>query len=90
MDINQVKSAIMLNGYSIEELNSLVEAIKYARNQLGRQVKRSISVGDKVEFTDTRVGYVHQGSVTKINVKYVIVNTNKGNYRVPASMLKVV
>ena len=90
MDINVLKTQIMLNGYSNAELNELGEAIKYARNQLGRAVKRSIRVGDRVEFTDSRVGYTHQGSVLKINIKYVQVSTNRGTYRVPANMLTVV
>jgi hypothetical protein len=90
MDINVLKTQIMLNGYTNAQLNELGEAIKYARNQLGQEVKRSIRVGDRVEFKDTRIGYVHQGSVVKINIKYVHVNTNKGTYRVPASMLTVV
>lgn len=90
MDITILKSAIMLNGYSNAELNELGEAIKYARAQLGQEVKRSIRVGDRVEFVDSRIGYRHQGSVVKINIKYVHVNTNKGTYRVPANMLTVV
>ena len=90
MDINVLKTQIMLNGYSNAELNELGEAIKYARNQLGRAVKSSIRVGDRVEFTDSRVGYTHQGSVLKINIKYVQVSTNRGTYRVPANMLTVV
>lgn len=90
MDINQLKSAIMLNGYSNDELNELGEAIKYARAQLGKEVKRSIRVGDRVQFTDARIGYTYQGSVLKINIKYVQVSTNKGTFRVPANMLSVV
>lgn len=90
MNINQIKSAIMSNGYSNDELNMLGDAIKFARAQLGHQVKRSIRVGDQVEFTDARIGYTHRGSVLKINIKYVQVSTNKGTYRVPANMLTVV
>ena len=90
MDINVLKSAIMLNGYSNAQLNELGDAIKYARNQLGREVKRSISIGDSVQFLDSRIGYTHQGSVIKINIKYVHVSTPKGTYRVPANMLTVV
>lgn len=90
MDIAVLKSAIMSNGYSNAELNELGEAIRYARNQLGREVKRTIRVGDRVEFTDSRVGLVHSGSVIKINIKYVHVTTPKGTYRVPANMLTVV
>ena len=90
MDINAVKSAIMLNGYSNTQLNEISEAIKYARSQLVHEVKRSIRVGDRVEFTDSRIGHTHSGSVLKINIKYVQVSTPKGTYRVPANMLTVV
>jgi methyl coenzyme M reductase gamma subunit len=90
MDINVLKSAIMLNGYSNSELNELGEAIKYARNQLGREVKRSIRVGDNVNFSDIKRGTNYTGSVIKINIKYVHVATSKGTYRVPANMLTVV
>jgi len=90
MDINVLKSAIMLNGYSNAQLNELGDAIKYARNQLGREVKRSISIGDNVNFSDIKRGTNYTGSVIKINIKYVHVATSKGTYRVPANMLTVV
>ena len=90
MDITVLKSAIMLNGYTNAQLNEISEAVKYARAQLVHEVKRSIRVGDRVEFKDSRIGYVHSGSVLKINIKYVQVSTPKGTYRVPANMLTVV
>jgi hypothetical protein len=90
MDINVLKSAIMLNGYSNAELVELSDAIKYARNQLGREVKRSISIGDNVNFSDIKKGTNYTGSVVKINIKYVHVVTSKGTYRVPANMLTVI
>jgi hypothetical protein len=90
MDITTVKSAIMLNGYSNAELNELAEAIKYARNQLGQEIKRSIRVGDNVNIVDNRSGTNYTGAVTKIAIKYVTVRTVKGLYRVPAGMLTVV
>jgi len=90
MDVNALKSAIITNGYTNAELNEISEAVKYARAQLGREVNRSIRVGDRVEFKDSRIGYTHSGSVLKINIKYVHVSTNKGTYRVPANMLTVV
>ncbi len=90
MKVEQIKSAIVNGTFTNDDINVLVEAIKYARSQLGRQVKRSISVGDSVEFEDRRIGYVHQGIVRKINIKYVHVETNKGTFRVPANMLTVV
>ena len=90
MDIDQVKSAIMLNGYSNNELNDLGEAIKYARAQLGKQVKRSISIGDNVNFTSPKTGANYTGTVTKIAIKYVTVRTVQGLWKVPANMLTVI
>ena len=90
MDITTLKSAIMLNGYSNNELNQLGEAIRYARSQLTQQVKRSICIGDNVNFVDNRSGTNYTGAVTKIAIKYVTVRTVKGLYRVPAGMLTVV
>ena len=89
MDINVVKSAIMLNGYSNAQLNELTEAIKYARAQLGREVKRSICVGDNVNFVSAKSGNV-TGVVKKIAIKYVTVHSASGLWRVPANMLTVV
>lgn len=90
MSFSQIKTSIMLDGYNNQELNELAECIKYARAQLTKQVKRSLNIGDLVKFSDSRHGVVHQGSVVKINVKYVIVSTPRGNYRVPANMLDAV
>ena len=90
MDITVLKSAIMLNGYTNAELNEISDAVKYARAQLGREVKRSIRVGDNVNFVDNKNGTNYTGAVVKINIKYIHVNTAKGTYRVPANMLTVV
>jgi uncharacterized protein YkvS len=86
----EVRSAIKVSGFTNDELNSLAEAIKYARAELVRDIKRSISVGDAVKFTSGRDGSVYTGTVRKINIKYVIVDTPRGGYRVPASMLTAV
>ncbi len=70
-----------------EELRSFIEAIKMRRNWLGRQNIRAIVTGDKVSFTG-RNGLTITGTVTKVMQKNVIVNTQRGNYRVPANMLQ--
>jgi len=90
MDIKQINSAIMFGTWTNVELNSMIDAVKWARASLAKQVKRSIRVGDTVEFTSTKHGRRVQGSVTKVAIKYVTVNTNMGLWRVPANMLEVV
>lgn len=71
---------------SNEDLNQLIEAIKYRRSQLAKRTTAAITNGSKVSFTG-RNGLTIYGTVTKVMQKNVIVNTNRGNYRVPANML---
>jgi len=88
----------MLNVKDLEVMNALVskmslddiklanERLSLQRSFLGNQVKRSLTIGDKVSFTG-RKGYT-EGTVTKISIKNVVVDT--GGYQkwnVPASML---
>ncbi len=69
-----------------DELRCFIEAIKMRRAWLTRQNIRAIVTGDKVSFTG-RNGMTITGTVTKVMQKNVIVNTARGNYRVPANML---
>lgn len=70
-----------------EELRCFIEAIKMRRAWLGRQNIRAFRNGDTVSFTG-RSGLTITGTVTKVMQKNVIVNTQRGNYRVPANMLQ--
>jgi hypothetical protein len=88
MDINSINGAIMRGGYSNDDLNSIMDAVKYARSKLGRAKLRSFGVGDSVKFTSNRNGKVYQGVVEGVKIKNVIVNTAMGRFRVPANMLE--
>lgn len=90
MDIKQVNSAIMFNSWTDMELRSMIDAIKFARANLQKQVKRSLMLGDTVEFTNSKTGRTMQGTVNKIAIKYITVNVNGGLWRVPANMLRQV
>ena len=90
LTIQDVNRAIMLQEWTNTELNSMIDAVKWNREQLARQIKRSIGVGDNVEFTSSKTGRTMRGHVTKVAIKYVTVNTGLGLWRVPANMLRVV
>jgi len=90
LTIQQVNSAIMLQSWTNTELSSMIDAVKWNRANLANQIKRSICVGDNVEFTSSKTGRLTRGHVTKIAIKYVTVNTGMGQWRVPANMLSVV
>lgn len=90
MDIRQVNSAIMFGSWTDTELRSMIDAVKFNRAQLGKSVKRSLSIGDSVNFTSSKTGQNVTGIVVKIAIKYVTVKTVQGLWRVPANMLTVV
>lgn len=92
MNIQEVNSAIMFNTWTNAELASMIDAVKFARKVLTERAKRAITLGSTVEFTSTKTGMIHRGTVEKIAIKYVTVNTGTGagRWRVPANMLTVV
>jgi len=90
LSIREVNSAIMLQSWTDVELNSMIDAVKWNRANLAKQIKRGMMVGDHVEFTNSRTGMVMQGTVQKVAIKYVTVRTQAGMWRVPANMLRAV
>mgnify|MGYP006278455215 CR=1 FL=1 len=90
MDIKQINSAIMFGTWTNVELNSMIDAVKWRRNTLSKQIKNSMMIGDNVNFTSTKTGMNKTGVVVKIAQKYVTVRCVDGLWRVPANMLTVV
>jgi hypothetical protein len=90
LTIQQVNSAIMLQTWTNTELSSMIDAVKWNRDHLAKQIKRSIGRGDNVEFTSSKSGRLMRGFVTKVAIKYITVDTGQGLWRVPANMLTVV
>ena len=88
--IQQVNSAIMFGTWTDTELSSMIDAVRFAKANLQKQVKRSLMLGDTVKFHSTKRGVTMQGTVSKIAIKYITVNTGAGLWRVPANMLEVV
>jgi hypothetical protein len=90
LTIQEVNKAIMLQTWTNTELSSMIDAVKWNRDQLSKRIKRSIGVGDNVEFTSSKTGRITRGFVKKVAIKYVTVDTGMGLWRVPANMLTVV
>lgn len=89
MDVLQINQAIMFGTWTNVELTSMIDAVKWARAQLTKDVKNSIKPGQMVKFTSSKTGRTMVGDVTKIAIKYVTVRTPAGMWRVPANMLEV-
>ena len=90
----------MLNVKEMEAINSLVskmslddikivnERMSLQRTFIGNDIKRSLKIGDKVSFNGRRG--LTEGTVLKIAIKNVVVDTGSTRWNVPASMLKKV
>ena len=90
MDIKLINAAIVSGIYTNDDLNSIVDALKFARAQLSKQNRRALMPGDTVKFTSNRNGMTYTGTVNKVKIKYVLVRTNSGVFNVPANMLEAV
>jgi len=90
MNAEQIKFEIMGSKFSNDQLNEIIDAVKYARARLTEKNKRSLRYGDEVSFTSSKTGRVMQGTVMKIAIKFVTVCTTTGLWRVPANMLTIV
>jgi hypothetical protein len=88
MNASQINTAIIQGTFTNDELQSMVDAVKYARNKLGNQTKRTLTVGAKVRFVSSRSGQTIIGTVRKLAIKNIVVDTPLGAYRVPANMLE--
>ena len=87
MKINQIIAEI--HGMGSEDLNRVVEAVKYARSQAHRQMANTLKSGDTVEF-DGKYGKTVKGTVIKTAIKYVSVDCGMdGKWRVPAAHLRL-
>jgi hypothetical protein len=88
ISIKDVNSAIMFGNFTNDELTSIIDAVKYARAQLTQKTKRSLMLGDSVKFTSNRNGVTYCGTVRKIAIKFVTVDTGSVLFKVPANMLE--
>ena len=70
-----------------DELNQVVDAVKLRRNQLHSLDAHSLRIGQRVSFQG-RNGITEKGTVRKIKIKYVLVETDRGQrWNVPGSHL---
>ena len=90
MNVDRINTAIITGNLTNDELTTVIDAVRHARAQLGRQSIRKLSIGDNVNFNSVKLGRNVTGVVTKIAIKYVTVKTVNGLWKVPANMLTVV
>ena len=88
MTLQEVNSAIMFGDFTNEQLDSVIQAVKYRRSQLAKANVRSFWNGDSVKFVHPKTGRVHVGVVTKVKIKNITVREGLTNWNVPANLLE--
>jgi len=94
MTAKEMETVLTLIGKSdFEQITKIAERLKLQRTFVQNQNRRSLVIGDTVEFVSR--GFLINGEVTKVNPKTVMVRQKSPNnvttrWKVPAEMLKKV
>ena len=92
--IQEINRSIIAGNFTNDQLNSIVQAIKFARNQIATQNKFTLVKGTQVKFVSSKTGQYIVGTVEDVKRKYIHVRENTsgrlvgGVWRVPANMLE--
>lgn len=92
--IQEINSTIIAGNFTNDQLNAIVQAVKFARNQIATKNKFTFVKGTKVKFADHNTGQYIVGTVDEVKRKYIHVREiTSGRFvgrvcRVPASMLE--
>lgn len=88
MSIQSINTEIIQGNFTNDELNSIMDAIKFARSRITQKNIFTMRAGANVQFTSSKTGMTVKGTVSKVGRKYVTVSTQQGLWRVPANMLE--
>ena len=75
----------LVSKMSLEDVKMISERLNMQRTFIGKQTIRTLMTGDKVTFNGRRG--LTEGTVLKVNIKNVVVDTGSTRWNVPASML---
>lgn len=89
IDLDDITQEISHGSFTNDQLESIIRAVRYRRSEIGREVRRSVRVGDMVQFYHPGLAQTLKGSVKEVLVKNVMVTTQGRIYRVPASLLEL-
>lgn len=90
MDIKAINTAIISGNFSNSELDSIQDAIKFAKSRIASQLSVTLGRGTKVSLQHAKLGGRVFGTVLKVKIKKADVKLDSGmTYSVPLSMLTV-
>lgn len=87
-DLRNILVDIRNSDFNNDDLNLIIEAVKFRRAQNGRQVARTLKIGEQVSFNGRNGPVV--GRLEQIKIKKAIVVAGMTRWNVPLSMLEAV
>ena len=90
MDIGTINRAIISGAWSAADLQSITDAVVFARSKTARVNSVTFHAGDSVKLSHAKLGGTVIGTVRKIKIKKADVHIPSMNvvYSVPLSMLE--
>jgi len=88
VDLRNILVDIRNGDLNNDDLNLIIEAVKFKRAQNGRQAARTLKIGERVQFNG-RNGVV-VGKLEQIKIKKAIVVAGQTRWNVPLAMLESV
>ena len=90
MDIGTINRAIISGKWSAADLQSITDAVAFARAKTARVNSVAFHAGDSVKLSHAKLGGTVVGTVRKIKIKKadVFIPSKNVTYSVPLSMLE--
>ena len=90
MDIGTINRAIISGKWSAADLQSITDAVAFARAKTARVNSVTFHAGDQVKLSHAKLGGTVVGTVRKIKIKKadVFIPSKNVTYSVPLSMLE--
>jgi hypothetical protein len=87
MNVNEVIAYLVSAELKAEEINRIIEAVRFARGKVGQQNRKEFKINDNVKFKG-RSGQYEYGKIVKINRKRFVVEVNWRQWNVPMNMIE--
>ena len=87
-DLRNILVDIRNSNFNNDDLNLIIEAVKFRRAQNGRQAARTLKIGEQVQFNGKNGVVV--GRLEQIKIKKAIVVSGMTRWNVPLAMLEAV
>ena len=88
MSIQTINAEILQGNFTVDQLDSIQDAIKFARSRIAQKNSFTLRQGARVTLTHDKLGGKAFGTVLKVKIKKADVKMDSGAlYTVPLAML---